>query len=190
MNNPNRILFVAKVVFVGHGATSVLKHHLSEFNDDSSSFWTVGLEPATKLFFFSDKELRMQIWNLSLSPGFAPLRKMYMQHSLGLLIFFHQNNRKSYDSVSSYFHDFIQSNQPKVSGIDSFSKNHLSIINLLSPQEETQEVSSEEANALASSLGVKYYEMYLEDEIEFQQILSTLAKAIISSLEHSRNSKI
>ncbi len=172
--------FLFKVVFVELDTPSVFKHHLKDFDEDSSSFWSVGFEPTIKQFYSSDKEIRLQIWNLRLSPRYSEVRKMYMQGSLGLVIFFHQSHTESFTQVSSFFHDFKTSIS---STFHNFSSNQLLLVNLLSSEEGVELVSTNKAQVLASSLGMSYYEMYPEDNKRFHEILSTLARAIVLSRE-------
>ncbi|MHA2109642.1 MAG: hypothetical protein ACW99R_18185 [Candidatus Hodarchaeales archaeon] len=175
--NQFKIKHYMKVVFVGLGATPVFKRHLEDFDEEKSLSWHIGIVTTAKTLSFLDKEIKLKIWNLRSGPEYTKVRKMFMQGSLGLVIFFQQNNQESFVKVPTFFNDFKKHSR------ETFSKAQLHLINLLSPVKESRQVSSEEAVDLASSLGMVYYEMQLEDEAMFSRIFTALGEAVVNNVQ-------
>lgn len=169
--------FLVRLVIIGEGSQKIREKHLGK-TINSNYQMTIGTEFAMKEMNIGGYTIKFQSWKLSPGSKFSTVRSVYYYGAVGIIICFSKGRKKSFNEINQYFNEFKKHNGKR---IEDFSPNQLVLIGLIDSVNDNR-VSYEEGEALAQTLGLKYYEMTVNENIKIDQILTKMGEAYIDQV--------
>ena len=198
INNKNSLSFV----LIGDttvGKTSFLTRYFKNtFTEIFLS--TMGLDKDTKIVKIYEDNYRITLWDTAGQERFCDLPKKYYQNADGILLLFDVCSRKTFENVSYWINDVKDKSNKKIGGNGQESEMSLFLIgnkiDLIIEQENKEKeekdeiVTKEEAEKLAKSLGMKYFEISCKYNINIPEVMSRMILESIMKTNHVNNNNI
>ncbi|MFX0126201.1 MAG: hypothetical protein ACFFAE_21455 [Candidatus Hodarchaeota archaeon] len=168
-----------RLIIIGEGAQKIRKKHLGKLLSSNYQS-TVGTEFAMKEMNIGEYIIKFQTWELLTDLKFKTVRSVYYYGAGGIIIVFNKEQKKSFNEITLYFNEFKKHNGKR---IEDFSPNQLVLLGLQDNGNDIR-ISKEEGEALAQTLGMKYYEMTVEESRKISTILTKMGEAYIAQFTH------
>ena len=149
MTTPNQLTL--KIIILGSsevGKTCILNRYFNnEFKENSLS--TIGIDFQTKYFKFEDRKIKVNYTDTAGQEKFRAISVNYVKGSNGVILVFDITNKESFDLLETWMNELRENNKVDISKVLIGNKSDL---------ENKREVSKEEAEQFAESIGCKYFE--------------------------------
>jgi len=146
------------------GKTSFLDRYFKYFFEDD--YWrTFEIDKEIKYIKVYDNIYKITLWDQPGQRRFRNWAKRYYQIADGVLLLFDLTNKETFDSISSLIRD-IKDDSNENFPIFYLIRNKFDLPNY--------EVSKEEAEKLAESFGIKYFEISCKYNININEVMSRM----------------
>ncbi|MFX0051359.1 MAG: hypothetical protein ACFFAJ_12870 [Candidatus Hodarchaeota archaeon] len=163
-----------RLIIIGEGAQKIREKHLGK-HFSSNYQMTVGAEFAMKEMNIGGYTIKFQTWELLTGLKFKTVRSVYCYGAGGIIIVFNKGRKKSFNEITQYFNEFKKHNGKR---FEDFSSDQLVLLGLKDNGNDIRK-SKEEGEALAQTLGMKYYEMTVIESKKIGTILTKMGEAYI-----------
>ena len=149
---PNQLnQLTLKIIILGSsevGKTCILNRY---FNNDfkENSLSTIGIDFQTKYFKFEDRKIKVNYTDTAGQEKFRAISVNYIKGTNGVILVFDITNKESFDLLETWMNELRENNKVDVSKVLIGNKSDL---------QEKREVTMEEAEKFAESIGCKYFE--------------------------------
>ena len=149
MTTPNQLTL--KIIILGSsevGKTCILNRY---FNNDfkENSLSTIGIDFQTKYFKFEDRKIKVNYTDTAGQEKFRAISVNYVKGTNGVILVFDITNKESFELLETWMNELRENNKVDISKVLIGNKSDL---------EDKREVSKEEAEQFAESIGCKYFE--------------------------------
>ena len=163
------------IILVGDSGTGksnlFSRYFLNEFKEDFIS--TIGLDKQIKLIKYKNHLYRVSINDTAGQERFRALPLKYFQNADGTLLLFDITNQESFDNVKSWMQDLQKNGK---------GKNHRIYLIGNKIDLSDRKINQDQAQTIAESLGLKYYEMSCKENINVNEVVSRLIVECINNL--------
>ena len=163
------------IILVGDSGTGksnlFSRYFLNEFKEDFIS--TIGLDKQIKLIKYKNHLYRVSINDTAGQERVRALPLKYFQNADGTLLLFDITNQESFDNVKSWMQDLQKNGK---------GKNHRIYLIGNKIDLSDRKINQDQAQTLAESLGLKYYEMSCKENINVNEVVSRLIVECINGL--------
>ena len=152
------------------GKTNFLTRYIdNKFNENLTM--TIGFEKEVKVVKIDNKLYKLTIWDTAGQERFKSLPIKYYKNVDGVLLLYDVSDKKTFEDVNSWLNDVKQnSNRTKENGEPDISLfligNKIDI--------EKKEVTREEGEQLAKSLGMKFFEISCKSNMNIHEIMARM----------------
>jgi Ras-related protein Rab-2A len=162
--------YILKCIIVGDGGVGKtalsVRYTEGKFRDDYKM--TIGVDFSTKVLNVDDKNVKFQIWDTGGQEQFSYVRPMYYTGSSSGFIVFDKTNRQSFYNIGKWFKEVY----------DQVGQIPLILIGNKIDLPD-QQVSMEEAKALADKYNTLYFETSAKSGESVESVFNTLVKMVI-----------
>jgi len=171
--------FLIKLLLIGDSAVgkSCL---LLRFCDDAwtpSFITTIGIDFKIRTIELDGKRIKLQIWDTAGQERFRTITTAYYRGAMGILLVYDITNRLSFENIRGWNNNIEQHASDGVNKI---------LIGNKSDWTDKRMVTSEEGQALADELGMKFFETSAKMNEGVEQAFFTLARDIKTRLIDSQ----
>ena len=140
-----------KIIILGSsevGKTCILNRY---FNNDfkENSLSTIGIDFQTKYFKFEDRKIKVNYTDTAGQEKFRAISVNYIKGTNGVILVFDITNKESFDLLETWMNELRENNKVDVSKVLIGNKSDL---------QEKRELTKEEAEKFAESIGCAYFE--------------------------------
>lgn len=157
-----------------------LSHNLSTIGKTliylSNKIFYAGVDFKTKILEIENKKIKLQIWDTAGQERFQTIALSYYKGAWGIILVFSIDNKKSFENIGKWMKQ-IKDNAPS-------DVNVLLVGNKCDLLEKRQ-VTYEEAQALADSYKIQFYETSAKNNINIEEIFEKLAFEIKNKIGDS-----
>jgi len=163
--------FVIKLLMLGDsgvGKTCLLVR----FADDvfhESFMATIGIDLKSKVIELDGKKVKLQIWDTAGQERFRTITAAYYRGAMGIFICFDITDVNSFNNVRTWIQNLEKNAAGKVSKI---------LVGTKADLEEQRAVSQEDARALATEFGMKYYETSSKNSEGVTEVFKELSREV------------
>ena len=169
-----------KICLIGSVTTKLKTKFIRRYAEDKfdgNYLPTLGVDITTKKIAFNDLKVKLILVDTAGQEFFGKLRPNYYRGASGVIILFDKGDYKSFAEVPNWLKEFRENIEEKIP--DSIKKKYYShqpppdptpvaIVGLIT---ETEEVTYEEAKALADQLEVAYFECLPTEGKELEKVI-------------------
>ena len=173
--NTSFINYAGSLSFILIGDSTVGKscffkrYFRNEFSE--GIFHTIGIDKETKHIKIGDNSYKITLWDTAGQEKFRFLPKKYYNNADGIFLLFDVTNEESFNNVSSWMND-VKDNSGKTTENEKKSITLFLIGNKIDLPE--REVSKEQAEMQAKSLGVKYFEISCKINMNIPEVMQSM----------------
>mmetsp|Transcript_30993 Transcript_30993/g.89572 ORF Transcript_30993/g.89572 Transcript_30993/m.89572 type:complete len:218 (-) Transcript_30993:46-699(-) len=158
----------------GVGKSSLmLRFATNRFSEDVRS--TIGMDFRTQRLTLEDKQLRIQIWDMSGQERFRSVIPAYLRHAEGVVIVYDVTDRESFNNVRHWLEDIELCDKSAARSLLVGNKS-----DLLS----RRVVTYDDGRDLAEFVGIPFMETSARDDLHVQEAFVAMAKEILMVKEH------
>ena len=159
------------------GKTCFLNRYFK--NQFNSTLSNIGIDKDIKFIKINESIYKLTVWDTVGQERFRALPKKYFQNADGVLLLFDVTNDDSFSNVSNWMKD-IKENSSKDSNI---------IIYLIGNKIDLsgRTIAKENAEELAQSLGMKYFDVSCKNNINVSEIMSRMIMDCHMKANHITN---
>jgi len=171
------ISFLFRLIILGEGSY-IIREKLLGKNFSSNYPLKIGADFVLKEMKIKDHTIKFQFWDLTPLPKFEKIRSVYFYCAMGIIIFYNKSDKESFKRIHYYLKEFKNHNGK---GIELFAKDQLNIIGIIDNDLDIN-ISTNEGESLAQSLGMKYYEMKNTYREKINNILFKIGKSYLDQI--------
>lgn len=164
---------ILKIVIIGDsgvGKTNLVSRYLhNSFKEDTKA--TIGVEFGEKPYTYKGSKIKAQIWDTAGQERYRSIATLYYKGAKGNVVVYDVTQRTSFESVEKWINQTKQHTDPNISLILVANKIDLAA---------TREVTKEEGEAKAQTLGIPYLETSAKDAINVDKAFNMLIEDIAS----------
>lgn len=171
--------YLFKIVLIGDsgvGKSSIL----TSFKTDGTvsienTKSTIGVEFATKSIQISDKIVKLQVWDTAGTERYSAVTSAYYRGAVGSLLVYDVTNRNTFTAISKWMGQLQKNADSNI------------IITLVGNKAdlETREISTEEGETLAKSLGISFIETSAQRFSNIVETFNRLSNSIYQKTVHT-----
>ena len=167
--------YLAKVLVIGDsgvGKTCLLLR----FADNSfttSHMTTIGIDLKVRVVEIEGKSVKLQIWDTAGQERFRTLTSTYYHGASAVILSFDCTDRVSFTNLQHWLHQ-IQTHS---------SETLFKVLIATKVDRPMREVTSDEALALAQSLGIDYFETSAREGTNVEELFHCIGKNVVSRRE-------
>lgn len=167
--------YLIKLLLIGDSGVgkSCLLLRFSEDSFTPSFITTIGIDFKIRTIDIDGKRVKLQIWDTAGQERFRTITTVYYRGAMGILLVYDVTDRKSFENVRTWFGNVEQHASEDVNKI---------LIGNKCDWEEKRQVSREEGEQLADSLGVPFVEASAKANIKVEEAFMQLARQILKRL--------
>ncbi|CAK72934.1 unnamed protein product (macronuclear) [Paramecium tetraurelia] len=172
---------VLKLLFVGSSvgkSSLILRYCNDEFKEDF--FPTIGVDFKLKQLEFNGKAIKLQIWDTAGQERFMTIVSSYYKGAHGFFIVYDVTNKQSFEEVAKWVDQLKIDTNPDVPKILIGNKSDLN---------GAREVTPEEGQQLANTLGVQYIETSAKEGFNVEHAFQTLLAEVYARHEKEEKEK-
>lgn len=157
----------------GVGKTAFLDRYFK--NQFSEMFLsTIGIDKEFKYVKVGKENYKMTLWDTAGQEKFKCLPKKYYQNADGVLLLFDVTDRQTFDHVQNWMND-VQQNSTRQLEKDGAADNSITLFLIGNKIDKPgRAVNKEEAEELAKSLGMKYFEASCKINMNIPEIMARM----------------
>ena len=162
---------LVKIVVVGDscvGKTSLSECYINGKTANYTHMPTIAIEFLCKDVTIDNNKFKLYIWDTAGQERFRAITKSYYKNAVGALVCFRIDNRKTFDSVSTYIEDILMHSAHNIQMVlvGTFLDTNI------------REISHSEAQTLAGKYGIPYIEVSSTKNINVNESFETLMKML------------
>lgn len=147
------------------------RYFKNEFTEEI--FHTIGIDKEAKHVKIGKKSLKVTLWDTAGQEKFRFLPKKYYRNADGILLLFDVTNEDSFNNVSSWMSDVKENSNRKSTTNDKETDISIYLIgNKIDLP--NREVTKEQAEIQANSLGVKYFEISCKINMNIPEVIQNM----------------
>ena len=146
------------------------RYFRNEFSE--GIFHTIGIDKETKHIKIGNNSYKITLWDTAGQEKFRFLPKKYYNNADGIFLLFDVTNEESFNNVSSWMND-VKENSGKSNENDKNSSLTLFLIGNKIDLPDRQ-VTKEQAETQAKSLGVKYFEISCKINMNIPEVMQSM----------------
>ncbi len=166
--------YTFKLILIGDssvGKTNLLERYCDNtFNNYFYS--TIGVDFKIKMINYKNLTLKLQIWDTAGQERFRTLTVAFYRGSHGIIIVYDITDKSSFDNIKKWLKDVDMH-------INNYTK--IIIVGTKCDLKDLRQVSYEDAQEYADSLGILYIETSAKDNINVETLFTTLIQEILIS---------
>ncbi|PWN37783.1 putative SEC4-like Rab/GTPase [Meira miltonrushii] len=167
--------FLIKLLLIGDSGVgkSCL---LLRFCDDAwtpSFITTIGIDFKIRTIELDGKRIKLQIWDTAGQERFRTITTAYYRGAMGILLVFDVTDEKSFSNIRTWYSNVEQHASEGVSKI---------LVGNKSDWDEKRVISTEQGQALADELGIRYVETSAKTNAQVEDAFFTLARDVKAHL--------
>ncbi|XP_061536031.1 RAB3D, member RAS oncogene family, a [Phycodurus eques] len=172
--------YMFKLLIIGNSSVGKTSF-LFRYTDDSftSAFVsTVGIDFKVKTIYRNDKRIKLQIWDTAGQERYRTITTAYYRGAMGFLLIYDITSQESFVAVQDWG-----------TQIKTYSWDNAQVVlvgNKLDLEEDRQ-VTTEDAQRLATELGFQFFEASAKECINVKQVFDKLVDVICDKLNESVN---
>jgi len=141
--------YLFKFIVIGDTGTgkSCLLHQFIENRFKKSSSHTIGVEFGSKTVVVGGKNIKLQIWDTAGQERFRTITHSYYRGAHGVMLVFDVTSRESFENIQVWLQDVYKFASQDIPMI---------LVGNKADMVASRQVSDEEAQAFANTLGIKY----------------------------------
>jgi Ras-related protein Rab-8A len=172
---PNHYDFLIKLLLIGDSGVgkSCL---LLRFCDDAwtpSFITTIGIDFKIRTIELDGKRIKLQIWDTAGQERFRTITTAYYRGAMGILLVFDVTDEKSFQNIRTWYSNVEQHASEGVSKI---------LVGNKSDWDEKRVVTTEQGQALADELGIRYVETSAKTNSQVEDAFFTLSRDVKAHL--------
>ena len=174
--NTSYINYAGSLSFILIGDSTVGKscffkrYFRNEFSE--GIFHTIGIDKETKHIKIGDNSYKITLWDTAGQEKFRFLPKKYYNNADGIFLLFDVTNEESFKNVSSWIND-VKENSGKTN--ENGNKSSITLFLIGNKIDlDGREVSKEQAEMEAKSLGVKYFEISCKFNMNIPEVMQSM----------------
>ena len=146
---------------------------------------TIGIEKESKLVKINNEIYKMTLWDTAGQERFKSLPRKYYQNADGVFLLFDVNKEDTFNNVSNWIND-MKENSNLVIGQEGNLQIPLFLLgNKIDSLERV--ISREQGNKLATSLGMKYFEISCKINMNIPEVMSQMIMESYMKTNHIDN---
>lgn len=159
----------------GSGKTQFL-NRLNNSQFTSSFNPTVGVDFQCKGIAVNGGKAKAQIWDTAGEERFKTMTNSYYKSASGIMICFSITDKSTFESVNSLYEEFKEAEKGQ--------ENNAIIIQIGCKSDlQERQVSNEEAQNLANSLGIDYFECSAKDNANVDEIFAGIVQKCVDKIQ-------
>lgn len=172
--------YIFKIIVVGNnnvGKSSIIRTFEDGFYD-STYHSTIGIDFSIKILQLENTCVKLQIWDTAGSERFRSIVNNYYRDCIGIFIVFDKTNRKSFESVTSWYENALEhvTHTPEeLTFVLVGNKNDL----------QPQQVSEAEIEELAKNLNMTYFDASAQTRYNIDEMFMNMAEKIYEKVENN-----
>ena len=174
--NTSYINYAGSLSFILIGDSTVGKscffkrYFRNEFSE--GIFHTIGIDKETKHIKIGDNSYKITLWDTAGQEKFRFLPKKYYNNADGIFLLFDVTNEESFKNVSTWIND-VKENSGKTN--ENGNKSSITLFLIGNKIDlDGREVSKEQAEMEAKSLGVKYFEISCKFNMNIPEVMQSM----------------
>ena len=145
---------------------------------------TIGIEKESKLVKINQEIYKITLWDTAGQERFKSLPRKYYQNADGIFLLFDVTKEDTFNNVSNWINDVKENSNLKIG--DGQEKVTIFLIgNKIDSHERI--ISREQGEKLASSLGIKYYEISCKINMNISEVMSRMIMESYMKTNHIDN---
>ena len=134
---------------------------------------TIGIEKETKNIRIGNDNYKITLWDTAGQERFKCLPRKYYQNADGILLLFDVCSEETFNNVSNWIKDVKDNSNKKIGGEGQESEMSLFLIGNKIDKPDRQ-VFRQQAEELAKSLGMKYFEISCKYNINIPEVMARM----------------
>ncbi|KAL1920462.1 uncharacterized protein VTP21DRAFT_839 [Calcarisporiella thermophila] len=154
---------------------------LLRFSDDSftpSFITTIGIDFKIRTIDLDGRRIKLQIWDTAGQERFRTITTAYYRNAMGILLVYDVTDERSFNNIRTWYSNIEQHASEGVNKI---------LVGNKCDAQENKVVSTEQGQALANELGVKFLETSAKSNINVEEAFFTLARDVKGRLIDTQN---
>jgi len=150
---------------------------------------TIGIERESKLVKIGKEIYKITLWDSAGQERFKSLPRKYYQNADGIFILFDVCKEETFNNVSNWINDVKQNTSRAFGGKEGNESSSEIPLFLLGNKIDSLEriISREQGEKLASSLGMKYFEISCKTNINIPEVMSRMIMESYMKANHIDN---
>ena len=146
---------------------------------------TIGIEKESKLVKIGKEIYKITLWDTAGQERFKSLPRKYYQNADGIFLLFDVTNEDTFNNVSNWINDVKENTNLNGEGFDKSQITLFLLGNKIDSPERI--ISREQGEKLASSLGMKYFEISCKINMNIPEVMSRMIMESYMKTNHIDN---
>ena len=135
---------------------------------------TIGIEKASKNFRIGKDIYKITLWDTAGQERFKCLPRKYYQNADGILLLFDVCSDETFTNVSNWINDVKENSKKKITNDGKESEILLFLIGNKIDKSSERQVTRKQAEELAQSFGMKYFEISCKLNINIPEVMARM----------------
>ena len=146
---------------------------------------TIGIEKESKLVKINQEIYKITLWDTAGQERFKSLPRKYYQNADGIFLLFDVTKEDTFNNVSNWINDVKENTNLNGEGFDKSQITLFLLGNKIDSPERI--ISREQGEKLASSLGMKYFEISCKINMNIPEVMSRMIMESYMKTNHIDN---
>lgn len=171
------------------GKTCFFNRYFKNIYNDSSLF-TIGVDKHCKLVKMGNEIYKITVWDTAGEERFKSLPRKYYQNAEGIFLVFDVTQEDSFKNVKNWISDVKDNSSKSISAGEDGKPPEISLYLLGNKiDKEGRVISKDEAEKMAHSLGMKYFEISCKYDVNVPEAITGMIYESIIRLNKNINPK-
>eukprot|EP00775_Hariotina_reticulata_P004493 gene4493-4746_t len=175
--------FLIKLLLIGDSGVgkSCLLLRFSEDSFTPSFITTIGIDFKIKKIFLDNKWVKLQIWDTAGQERFRTITSAYYRGAMGILLVYDVTDEASFNNIRDWMRNIRQHASDNVNKILVGNKSDIA--------DEKRAVPYSRGQALANEFGMQFYETSAKDNVNVEEVFTSIAKDVMQRLQQEQESQ-
>ena len=146
---------------------------------------TIGIEKESKLVKIDQEIYKITLWDTAGQERFKSLPRKYYQNADGIFLIFDVTKEDTFNNVSNWINDVKENYNPRMGSNDTSQLTMFLLGNKIDSPERI--ITREQGEKLASSLGIKYFEISCKINMNIPEVMSRMIMESYMKTNHIDN---
>ena len=146
---------------------------------------TIGIEKESKLVKVNNEIYKITLWDTAGQERFKSLPRKYYQNADGIFLLFDVTKEDTFNNVSTWINDVKENSNLSIGGDGEENVTIFLLGNKIDSPERI--ISREQGEKLASSLGMKYFEISCKINMNISEVMSRMIMESYMKTNHIEN---
>ena len=146
---------------------------------------TIGIEKESKLVKIGQEIYKITLWDTAGQERFKSLPRKYYQNADGIFLIFDVTKEDTFNNVSNWINDVKENYNPRMGSNDTSQLTMFLLGNKIDSPERI--ITREQGEKLASSLGIKYFEISCKINMNIPEVMSRMIMESYMKTNHIDN---